>query len=163
LCECVVGIEVVPVGAVGGGWHAVAGRFAHRSRPPLEEPLDEPLTPLLDELVTPLLEELVTPLDELVEKPELLPLLPPDPLPASLLAATEPPHPDTSAETLRANDTARSERTARRLELMVMSIPHGAGERSAPPKHRSPPGQSQRNLCARRLSPLARFLLLTYT
>ena len=90
------GIEVVPVGAVGGCRHADAGRFVQRSAPPLEEPL----TPLLDELVTPLLEELVTPLlDELV-KPELLPLplLPPDPPPASPITETVPPHPDTRAD-----------------------------------------------------------------
>ena len=100
MCVVVGGIEVVPVGAGGGCRHADAGRFAQRSAPPLEEPLtplDEPLTPLLDELVTPLLEELVTPLEDPV-KPELLPLLPPDPPPASPITETEPPHPDTRAD-----------------------------------------------------------------
>jgi hypothetical protein len=88
------GIEVVPVGAGGGCRHADAGRFAQRS-PPL--PLEEPLMPLLEELVPPLLEEVVTPLEE-PEKPELLPLPPPEPPPASLPAATEPPQPETRAD-----------------------------------------------------------------
>jgi hypothetical protein len=54
-----VGIDVVPVGAGGGCWHAEEGRSEHRS-PPLDPPL-----PLPDELDTPPLDELETPpLDE---------------------------------------------------------------------------------------------------
>ena len=65
-------------------------------------PLEEPLMPLLDELETPLDELLDPPLDELLTKPELLPLLPPDPeplplpVPPSWIAETVPPHADTN-------------------------------------------------------------------
>jgi hypothetical protein len=58
--------------------------------------------PLLDELETPLDELLDPPLDELLTKPELLPLLPPDPeplplpVPPSWIAETVPPHADTN-------------------------------------------------------------------
>jgi len=58
----------------------------HWSYPP---PLEEPEVPLLDPLMP-----------ELLPAPELLPELEPLPssVPASWLAATEPPHADTSEE-----------------------------------------------------------------
>jgi hypothetical protein len=54
-------------------------------------PLEEPETPLLDPLVPELLPE-----PEPLPLPELDPL--PTSVPASWLAATEPPHADTSEE-----------------------------------------------------------------
>jgi hypothetical protein len=126
------GIDVVPVGAGGGLWHAPGGRFEQRSSPapldPEPPPLDDPTPPLLDELNPPLLDELNPPLLE-DEKPPLLdelftlpleePLL--LPVPPSL-AATVPPHPDTSAGGTSAPDPATTIRTANRRTPMT-SLP----------------------------------------